>query len=77
MVNVMDQISVVQVEVAVLDIHQTFVNVQQKIVALFHVQLKVQFVQLYPMVDVQEMESVVDQVSSLVSYKIYPNFAIF
>ena len=62
MVNVMVHRFVVQAEVVVLDILQTFVNVQRKTVVSFHVRSKLPLVQLYPMVDVLQMASAVVQV---------------
>jgi len=65
MVNVLVHQSVVMVLVVVSDIHQTFVSAQMKIAVSYHVQLRLQAVQLYRMVDVLLMEYVVVEVCSL------------
>lgn len=77
MVNVMVHQFVVQAVVAVLDIQQTFVNVQQKIEVSFHVLSKVQLVQLYLMVDVLQMVYAVVQVCNESSFGIIRKIFIF
>jgi hypothetical protein len=73
----MDHRFVAQAPVAELDIDQTFVNVQLKIIAWSHVLSKVHLVQYYPMANVPQMVFAVTRVCYLLGIEILNEWISF